>query len=117
MCSNQNPCRSKARLGKHSVSAQSGPSKGGTPGSGAGELVYPIQVHLVHTLFGPAYTWWKTEASWEADDQRVERSMVPCAVMQQALGDSPHEGVNRVEEQALAYDPDEGVSRVEGGNV
>ena len=110
VCTNQNPCKTKTRLGKHPVSAQAGPSKDGTPGSGTGENVYPIPVHLVHTLFGPVYVDWNTEDSEGMNDQRVERSMVACAVIQQALADFPHEGVSRVADQALAYESDESVS-------
>jgi hypothetical protein len=110
VCTNRDPCKAKARLGKHPVSAQAGPSKDGTPGSGTGEHVYPIPVHLVHTLFGPVYADWRSEVSEGKDDQRIERSMVACAVIQQALAEGPHEEVKRVADQALAYEPDEGVS-------
>ena len=88
-----NPCMAKARLGRHPVSAQSGPSKNGTPGSGTGEEVYPIPVHLVHQLFSPVYKSWIADAGKLCGQGRIERGIVACAVVQQALAEGLHEDV------------------------
>ncbi len=50
-CTSQTPCNAKNTLGRHLVSAQSGPTSNGTPGSGTGENVYPIPSRLVKQLF------------------------------------------------------------------
>ena len=94
VCTTINPCMAKARLGRHPVSAQAGPSKNGTPGSGSGEEVYPIPVHLVHQLFSPVYkTYWMADAGRQCGQGKFERGIVACAVVQQALAEGLHEDV------------------------
>ena len=84
----------KARLGKHPVSAQAGPSKNGTPGSGMGEEVYdPIPVQLVHTLVSPVYQNGLADTDVVCGQDKTERGIVACAVIQQALADGLHEDV------------------------
>jgi hypothetical protein len=108
VCTTRNPCQAKARLGKHPVSAQSGPSRNGTPGSGSGEEVYPIPVQLVHTLFGPVFREWKGGSGacvpeWRLDmesrcgEARTDSAMVASAVIHQALAESLHEDVDEDE--------------------
>ena len=90
-CSNQDPCPAKKRYGRHTVSAQAGPSRNGTPGSGSGEHVYPIPIKLVHELFGEAYADWRDEHPARTDGRGIEQGIVACALIQQALSDVPYE--------------------------
>jgi hypothetical protein len=90
VCSVRNPCMAKARYGKHPVSAQSGPSRNGTPGSGSGEEVYPIPVQLVNALFSPAYEDWLKDADMQCGQDRMERAAAAAEVIHQALADGIH---------------------------
>ena len=52
-CSHAHPCKERAERGRHPVTAQSGPSKSGTPGSGSDVAVYLIPQKLLAQLFAP----------------------------------------------------------------
>jgi hypothetical protein len=49
-CTKLTPCAHRATLGFHPVTAQSGPSKSGTQGSGSAAAVYPIPQKLLQEL-------------------------------------------------------------------
>jgi len=49
-CNNANPCPSNETYGYHLVSAQSGPTRKGVPGSGKVDNVYPIPKKLMSRL-------------------------------------------------------------------
>jgi hypothetical protein len=58
LCSKADPCPNRAEAGRHPVTAQSGPSRGGTPGSGSGEHVYPVPLELTtELLYEPMQGW------------------------------------------------------------
>ena len=51
VCDSQTPCAIKRKHGRHLMTAQSGDSSDGTPGSGSGEAVYGLPPRLVRYLF------------------------------------------------------------------
>jgi hypothetical protein len=59
VCSKADPCRHKAEQGKHPTTAQGGPTKGGTPGSGSGESVYPVPLGLTTELLHEPMQQWR----------------------------------------------------------
>jgi hypothetical protein len=54
LCRRGSYCADKALHGQHLVSAQSGPTHGGTPGSVTGENVYPLPHRLTSHIFRQA---------------------------------------------------------------
>jgi hypothetical protein len=61
-CSMKTPCEAYRLNKKHAATAQCGPSKDGTKGSGSAEAAYPIPAPLVHQLFDAAIAEWEEEA-------------------------------------------------------
>ena len=52
-CTAADPCETRAFLGKHRQTAQSGPGRGGTPGSGSREAVYGLPAPLLRKHLFP----------------------------------------------------------------
>lgn len=50
-CTSETPCPHKARYGHHAMTAQSGSTSSGVPGSGGGKNVYPLPSRLVCHIY------------------------------------------------------------------